>query len=149
MSIVASMLTEKDVESSRRLFMALDESGDGLISLNEIAAKLGEQTAKQIFTTDEGKRAHLDKKEFTYLEFIAATFDRKKCLTKDVCKTAFLWFDKNDDGTISLAELVSGRMLGRLSAEEVALTLGDLDKDGNQEIDFTEFMQMMRQDNKA
>ncbi|CAE7363448.1 CPK2, partial [Symbiodinium pilosum] len=56
-----------------------------------------------------------------------ATFDRKQSLTKAVCKTAFAAFDRNGDGTISMAELSSGRLLGQLSLDELSVTLKQLD----------------------
>lgn len=85
-------------------------------------------------------------KDFTYIEFLAATFDRKVCLTEDVCRAAFNSFDKNGDGSISLPELASGRLLGHLTIEELRETLKALDRNDDLYIDFAEFMQMMSDD---
>jgi calcium-dependent protein kinase len=147
LSVVASMLGDSQVATCRRLFMCLDVTGDGLISLQELVDKIGEEKAQEIMkdNTTTGRTGKQNrKKDFTYLEFIAATFDRKKCLTQAVCKVAFSSFDRNKDGSISMGELVGGRLLGHLTAEEINLTLQDLDKNGDQEIDFREFRGMMR-----
>jgi calcium-dependent protein kinase len=88
-------------------------------------------------------------KDFTYIEFLAATFDRKECLTEDVCRAAFESFDKNGDGSISLPELASGRLLGHLTIEELRETLKALDRNEDLYIDFSEFMQMMTDDEVA
>merc|ERR1719316_768233 len=78
-------------------------------------------------------------KPFSYTEFIAATFDRKACITKAICKAAFACYDKDGDGKISMAELACGELLGHLSMEEMAITLEDLDTNGDCYIDFEEF----------
>jgi len=142
LSVIASLLDEKVVAPSRKLFMALDESGDGLISFAELSAKLGEEAAKVILARGDGRT--VKQKDFAFLEFVAATFDRRRCCTQDVCKTAFSVFDKDGNGSISLLELSSGKMLGKMSAKELSATLQALDKNGDQEIDFKEFMQNMR-----
>ncbi|CAE8721677.1 unnamed protein product [Polarella glacialis] len=85
----------------------------GLISIQEMKDMLGDNAAR------------LDDQDFSYLEFIAATF------------------------AISLAELASGKLLGHLlshlSAQELTQALAALDKNGDQEIDFKEFMHMIRE----
>ncbi|CAE8584496.1 unnamed protein product, partial [Polarella glacialis] len=80
LSVVAAMLSEKQITLSRALFMSLDVSGDGLISIQEMKDMLGDNAASAIFRDNSNNR--LDDQDFSYLEFIAATFDRKRCLTK-------------------------------------------------------------------
>lgn len=62
-------------------------------------------------------------KDFTYTEFLAATFDRKACLTEAVCREAFNSLDKNKDGSLDLAELHTGRLLGHIDMDELKDTL--------------------------
>lgn len=82
-------------------------------------------------------------KDFCYTEFLAATFDRSQLLKPDVCFAAFRSFDKNGDGSISMSELACGRLLGHLSLEELSQILETLDANGDCEIDFEEFTQLM------
>lgn len=81
---------------------------------------------------------------FSYTEFIAATFDVRKAAGEGLCRAAFASFDKDHDGTISISELATGKMLGQLTLDEIVETMDELDKDGNCTLDFHEFMQMMR-----
>lgn len=83
-------------------------------------------------------------KDFTYTEFLAATFDRKACLTEAVCREAFNSLDKNKDGSLDLAELHTGRLLGHIDMDELKDTLEDLDQNGDKLLDFPEYMQMLR-----
>jgi len=82
--------------------------------------------------------------ELGYTEFVAATFDRDACCTAQVCFAAFKFFDQDGDGLISKTELSSGSILGDLSSDELLQMVFDLDQNGDGEIDFQEFMDMMR-----
>jgi len=158
LSIAASILSENDISSSRELFLALDLDGDGLLSASELRDRL-RRSASSVDTArvegvvqpfaQRGKREKynslLPLKPFTYTEFLAATFNRRHCLTNNVLKIVFSNFDRDGDGVISLAELASGRMLGHLPPEEIAQTLQDLDKNKDSQIDFLEFSSMMFQ----
>lgn len=83
--------------------------------------------------------------DFSFTEFVAATFNRKKCLTEKVGRVIFNSFDKNMDGSIQLSELAEGRLLGHLQATEWVQTWKDLELKGDAEIDFKEFMAMCRE----
>jgi len=146
---LASMLGDAEVNPLREIFVSLDEDGDGFISLAELQEQLrnSQKHAKVDVRSAFEERdvtGKLQMQVFSYTEFLAATFDRKKNLTPEACLVAFMSFDKNNDGLISLSELGQGRLLGQLSPEELQQTLQDLDQDGDSCIDFAEFMEMMR-----
>merc|ERR1740121_707877 len=84
-----------------------------------------------------------DMDRFSYTEFLAATFDLPLAAKKGICKAAFSSFDKNNDGSISISELATGKMLGHLSMDEVMETMDALDVDGDCQLDYREFMRMM------
>mmetsp|Transcript_10337 Transcript_10337/g.24893 ORF Transcript_10337/g.24893 Transcript_10337/m.24893 type:complete len:665 (+) Transcript_10337:118-2112(+) len=142
-SVAASFLKESETAASNVLFQFLDTAGNGHISLEDMSKLVGPEVANEIFGRDEGQETP---KPFSYTEFLAATFDRKQSLTKAVCKTAFAAFDRNGDGSISMAELTSGRLLGQLSMVELNRTLKELDKNGDQVIDFQEFLSVIKDD---
>lgn len=154
--VVASMLKTSDVAQSHQIFKSLDTNGDGQISLSEMQDALkktlrsdqdhGSQCVEvdKIFLEDQARAVEDDTKPFSYTEFIAATFDRKKCVTKRLARAVFGCYDKDGDGRISMAELAQGQLLGHLSMEEVAQTLEDLDSNRDCYVDFEEFMAMLQ-----
>ncbi|CAE7436548.1 CPK2 [Symbiodinium pilosum] len=155
LNMTACMLGEAEVGPSRQLFLALDEDCNGFVSMSELVAlskaaanvtksskSIKKKDAIKIFKADGHEEAIQD---FTFTEFIAATFNRKKCLTEKVGRVIFNSFDKNGDGCIQLSELAEGRLLGHLKAAELVQTLKDLDLNGDAEIDFKEFMAMCRE----
>eukprot|EP00930_Biecheleria_cincta_P039815 TRINITY_DN2732_c1_g1_i1.p1 TRINITY_DN2732_c1_g1~~TRINITY_DN2732_c1_g1_i1.p1 ORF type:complete len:593 (+),score=151.26 TRINITY_DN2732_c1_g1_i1:38-1816(+) len=159
LNMMACMLGESDIGMSRRLFIALDDDGNGRISLQELVDKvqkaaiskakaapkfLKKQDFEQIFHM-EGEAAK-GLKDFSYTEFVAATFNRKKCINERLARCIFRSFDHDLDGKISMSELASGKLLGHLDHAELMQTLQDLDQNGDAEIDFKEFMAMLRGD---
>mmetsp|Transcript_70417 Transcript_70417/g.126947 ORF Transcript_70417/g.126947 Transcript_70417/m.126947 type:complete len:589 (-) Transcript_70417:79-1845(-) len=158
LNVISCMLDEADIGPSRRLFIALDEDGDGMVSMKELVDKVAEAAAttakkrpahlktieaKKIFSAD-GKLDSGTLKDFSYTEFVAATFNRRRCLKETVCMSAFNAFDKDRSGTISLSEMAQGRLLGHLPADELLKALTELDVNGDSEIDFQEFMTMVK-----
>jgi calcium-dependent protein kinase len=154
--VIASMLKTNDVREAHEVFVSCDINGDGQISMAEmrqsLEKKVGEEEVQQMFEHDlsEGPASsNLDDEEdagakpFAYTEFIAATFNRKKYITKSISKAAFAAYDKDGDGRISMAELAQGQLLGHLSMEEMAQTLEDLDGNGDCFIDLQEFREML------
>jgi len=155
LNMTACMLGEAEVGPCRQLFLALDEDCNGQVSMSELVAlskaaasagkgtkSLKKKDALKIFQADGVEDAIQD---FSFTEFVAATFNRKKCLTEKVGRVIFNSFDKNMDGSIQLSELAEGRLLGHLQATELVQTLKDLDLNGDAEIDFKEFMAMCRE----
>merc|ERR1712176_54617 len=145
-NIVASMLSDEALKHLRQCFINLDEDGDGNLSVAELQEKLNGQTGtlndlSSVFTDESAGRLI---KEYGYTEFLAATIDRERCMSDNVLRIAFDMFDKDGSGTISIDELVAGHLLGHIPKEELEQTLRELDTDGNEELDFEEFMDMMR-----
>ncbi|EGI57712.1 Calmodulin [Acromyrmex echinatior] len=66
-------------------------------------------------------------------------------------KEAFMLFDKDEDGTITMAELgVVMRSLGQRPSEtELRDMVNEVDQDGNGTIEFNEFLQMMSKKMKS
>eukprot|EP00386_Alphamonas_edax_P006411 GDKI01020760.1.p2 GENE.GDKI01020760.1~~GDKI01020760.1.p2 ORF type:complete len:118 (+),score=47.81 GDKI01020760.1:1-354(+) len=86
-----------------------------------------------------------------YTEFIAASLDRRQYMQEDVLWAAFRVFDLDGNGKITAEELskvlgmdVVKDSLGSKGLEEIRQMIREVDKNGDGEIDFEEFIQMMK-----
>jgi len=81
-----------------------------------------------------------------YSEFIAACLESHNYLKENHLRQAFSYFDKDNSGTISREELrtcLQGEEF-LLSEEEINNLLAGVDQDGDGEVDYREFIDMMR-----
>lgn len=152
LQIIAGQLQEKQIKQLRSVFQAMDKDGNGTMTneeLHEGLAKLGLDKGSQakmcrqtIQALDSNGSGIID-----YSEFLAATFDRKKNLNREVCRIAFNVFDLNGDGILSEAEItkmLGGDVLqGAVGKQRAQKLMREIDTDGDGKIDFEEFMAMM------
>lgn len=141
--VMASMLADSAVNNVRKLFMALDADGDGKFSVDELRKLMRGEGIDHRFEKDVFEEQDGTMHDFSYTEFLAATFDRKKSMTPALAKAAFTSFDKNGDGQVSVRELSTGKVLGRLPLEEVTDALEEVDQDGDGDLNYEEFVKMM------
>lgn len=149
--IIAGQLSEDQIKALREIFMQLDKNGDGLLTPVELKDGLSKAGLKEIPPDLQAILEDVDSDGsgvIDYTEFLAATLDRRQYLQEDVCWSAFRVFDRNGDGNISKAELAA--VLGDPNVEDavgkkdIADLLKEVDNNGDGQIDFQEFMQMMR-----
>merc|ERR1712176_1303075 len=130
--------------------MALDENGDGLLTINEFKEGLTKAGFKEIPADLQQIMEEVDSDgsgAIEYTEFLAATLDKKMYIQEDVCWAAFRVFDRNGDGKISKEELklvLGDGDVQNTCQKEMAELMKAIDDNGDGEIDFNEFMQMMR-----
>lgn len=128
--------------------MSLDVNGDGSLTIDEIRKGLeGRENGDTIL--DIMKSADTDGSgEINYTEFIAATVDAAVYMRDDYLRTAFNMFDKDNSGKIDNEEviaLLSGEDLGAfVSKDAINNAMKEIDGNGDGEIDFDEFMLMMK-----
>lgn len=145
LEIVAGQLSEEEIRDLRTAFEALDENGDGRITLKELCAGLDKaglpcpsSEVRKLF-----KIADTDGSgELNYTQFIAATLDRNRLLTEDVVWTAFNVFDEDGNGRISKQEarnvLNSSGIKLSISTDSLA-NLDNCDEDEEGGLSFDEF----------
>jgi calcium-dependent protein kinase len=154
LNVIANNLNEKEIKSLRDTFVSLDENGDGLLTLEELKAGLANAGGLEIPVDLQAIMDGIDADGsgmIDYSEFLAATLDRKTYLQEDLCWAAFRLFDLDGDGRITQAELkevlaVDG-ITEALGLHAVETLVNDVDKNGDGEIDFEEFMAMMKDTN--
>lgn len=150
LQIIAGQLNDDQIKSLRETFMALDHNGDGLLTaveLKEGLAKAGikdmppdlEQILKDVDADGSGI--------IDYTEFLAATLDKRQYIQEDVCWSAFRLFDRNGDGKISQEELkivLADGEVNNVMGDHIQKLMKEVDTSGDGNIDFQEFMAMMR-----
>lgn len=150
--VIANQMSENQIKALRDVFMSLDDNGDGLLTIKELREGLVKAGFKEIPPDLQQIMEDVDSDGsgvIDYTEFLAATLDKKLYLQEDVCWQAFRVFDRDGDGRISREEISmilndGDNNVQDVAVREVAELMKDLDKNGDGEIDFDEFMQMMR-----
>jgi calcium-dependent protein kinase len=115
---LASQCTERDVSNLRNIFMDLDKKGNGTVTLNDLkqgvrqySAPIGADIEALINSMQASGEETID-----YTSFLAATLDRSVMLQEDRLYNAFVKFDKNNTGLISVSDLKE--VLGSEESEE-------------------------------
>jgi calcium-dependent protein kinase len=151
--VIATQLDESQISALRSVFKSLDTNGDGRLTAQELRDGLQKADIKEIPPDLQQIMEEVDSDGsgmIDYTEFLAATLDKKTYLQEDVCWAAFRVFDRNGDGKISKDELklvLGEQSVGdamHASAEAMCQILKEVDTNGDGEIDFKEFMNMMR-----
>jgi len=148
--VIASQLGESQIKNLRDTFTALDGNGDGLLTVNEMKEGLKKCGLKEIPPDLQQIMEDVDSDGsgvIDYTEFLAATLDKKVYMVEDVCWQAFRIFDKDGNGKISRDELKNvfgDDDVKNSAAKDLADIMKEIDKNGDGDIDFQEFMQMMR-----
>lgn len=163
MQIIATTLPDDDIKDLVNMFQTLDKNGDGEVSLSELkdavdaASKRGK--AKGSKRKDEVTDSDILKlmesidsngnQRISYTEFLAACLEERHYTQEAAFWHAFRHFDRNNDGCISKQELNEalreGDELGDLvSRQLIDDMMKQSDANGNQQIDYYEFMAMVQ-----
>jgi calcium-dependent protein kinase len=149
--VIAQRLQEDEIKTLKEMFVALDTNRDGTITLEELnegidklqVAGLPPNMKEMMLAIDSDGSGTID-----YTEFLAATIDQKHYQQENICWSAFQVFDTDGSGSISRNELekvlASGQLAEVMGSAAVNRVLQDADADGDGQIDFDEFMKMMR-----
>lgn len=153
LTAVASQLDDAQVKNLKETFLALDKDKDGSLTFQEIidGCKSQQVALPEGFTEDAFRLIDTDKSgSIDYTEFLAATMDRKLQTAEDTCWAAFRVFDRDGDGKITVQEL--GEVLNSsadekvwtVNREKIREMISEFDANGDDSIDFDEFMAMMK-----
>jgi len=141
----------KEIKELHEAFAMFDEDGDESITaveLGNILKKLGQSPSNDelkdmINEVDQDGNGKIDFEEFCSM--MAKTSKAGNSSNEDELKEAFKVFDKDGNGKISHEELktVMESLGENLSETEVSNMIQEADLNGDGQIDYSEFIQMM------
>ena len=142
---IASRLSEDEIKKIKEVFQSIDADNDGKLSLEEMKKALSSGEIKYDFNEEIFKQIDTDNSgNIEYTEFISACIEKNIYLNEEKLKEAFKLFDADGSGKISRDEIEKVLKLGSNSKEiDNIMAKHDTNKDG--EIDFTEFLDMMKE----
>ena len=156
---IAVQSDPEDIKELKAIFQELDRNGDGSISFEELQAGLGKrENGEQLMeilrgadTDNSGTINYTGKLLFGLIflaEFLAATMDQQTFLKEQYLRVAFQMFDKDGSGKIDSSEisaLLSGDEFRDVyTKKQLEQAIREVDGNGDGEIDFEEFVQMMK-----
>ena len=154
---MAAQLSEKEIGKLKKQFLALDEDGSGLVTIDELKSifkdprlKMSEADIEVLLNEfDMDGSGAVDISEFLMLmgnsknKGLQELFHRAIVLRSAIRKK-FEEFDKNGDGFVTKKELKSVmRKKGNLTDKQLDELVKGSDVNGDGKIDYTEFIVMM------
>jgi len=152
LQVIANQLNESQIKGLRDIFIQLDNNSDGILTPQEMKEGLSKAGLKEIPPDLQQILADVDSDgsgKIDYTEFLAATLEKRAYVEESVCWAAFRVFDLDGDGKISNKELQKiltqdENVANALNGKSIAEVIEEIDSNGDGEIDFDEFMTMMR-----
>jgi calcium-dependent protein kinase len=156
--VIAHQLGDEAIKELRDLFTSLDKDGNGTLTIQEMKdgiekSGLTNQTIdlKAILEDVDADGSGV----IDYTEWIASTLNMKQYFQEDVLWAAFKVFDRDGNGKISKDELANivledpnvKQVIGQKQGVELDQILAQVDANGDGEIDFDEFVAMMKDGN--
>jgi len=155
---LARRLTMEDLTDMRNEFEIIDRNKDGTVTFHEFKAMLDKRDEK---SAEEMRRVFeavdLDgNKRIEYTEFLAAALDKRQSAEEHSCWMAFNVFDHDGSGMISKKELkdileneekcleMTSTFGTTIDSQSIARCLAECDADEDGQIDFQEFLDVMR-----
>lgn len=150
LTFIASRIPEDQITQLREVFTKFDKNGDGKLSIDELKEGIENVPDCQLSIGDVDKILDvMDSNRngvIDYTEFIAGCLQSYNYLKENHLKSAFTFFDKDGSGTISKDELKACLQSEDFTLQEemVDELLKEADKNNDNQIDYNEFITMMK-----
>ena len=145
--LVNHMTSKEEKRKLLETFQALDTNNDGVLSRKELQEgfkKIDNALTEADLDSLMKKIDNNKSNEIDYSEFVAAAIDRKKFLSDNRMLKCFNLFDKDNNGTITMAEFkMVFSQKGENDNQVWEELLAEVDQNGDKEIDFEEFKAML------
>lgn len=146
LQMVSLSLRPEEIVAMHKWFEDIDENHDGSITIAELTQAF--QTRADLDRVElEALLARLDldhSNSLDYDEFLAAAVSHSLLLREESMRITFRFFDKNGNGKITLTEFRQALQHIQASEEEIEAHMEKFDQDKDHEIDFEEFMSMVK-----
>eukprot|EP00638_Chattonella_subsalsa_P011219 CAMPEP_0117802558 /NCGR_PEP_ID=MMETSP0948-20121206/15814_1 /TAXON_ID=44440 /ORGANISM="Chattonella subsalsa, Strain CCMP2191" /LENGTH=492 /DNA_ID=CAMNT_0005635405 /DNA_START=188 /DNA_END=1667 /DNA_ORIENTATION=+ len=145
LNIIANQLTEAEIGHLKKVFSAIDDDGNGVITLEELRMAMRMEGMEAVEAEVMALMDGIDidgSHSLDYQEFLAAVVDRNIFIREENIRAAFQYFDKEGSGAIRPQDLVE--IFGSIQHAEEATRGIDLNGDGI--ISYEEFKEMMQKE---
>ena len=147
--MVQNMVTKEETARLQQVFQQLDTNKDGKLQYNELLAGYEEHYGKDMAKDEVDRIFELvdvdHSNEIDFSEFVTATANRGNLLQEDKLKQAFAYYDKDNSGSISCDEIRGVLGVGQHISDEVwKQVVLEVDANGDGEVSFDEFKEMMQ-----
>ena len=145
LTFIASRINDNEVTNLKNFFIKMDLNKDGTITFDELKEGLMKMNAnleldeiKELFhSLDTNKDGTID-----YTEFLACSINEKKYLKEERLYEFFTSLDKDHSGKLSVDEIKKA-FGDEASSEKINSLIKKIDKNGDGEIDYNEFLDLM------
>ena len=140
------------IKEAYKVFLTYDDNMDGKITKKEMSkvfknilkmtSKVDEEVDEIFNKLDNDNNGYIE-----YEEFVRASIDKEVFVKEETLRFAFNFFDKDNSGNITIAELKAVFCVGKdceISEKVLDGILDKIDTDGDKEISYEEFKVMMR-----
>lgn len=148
--VIARQANDNEIRQLKEIFTAMDVDQDGVLSMAELKAglkKSGIKGMEDLKSMMDGIDAN-GNGQVDYTEFLAATMDKRQYEKESICWAAFRAFDRDGDGAISRDELslvlASSELKNFMDEDIIVKIMKEADVNSDDQIDFEEFMALMR-----
>nr|VDD33092.1 unnamed protein product [Brassica oleracea] len=149
--VVAERLSEEEIGGLKELFKMIDTDNSGTITFEElkdsirsVGSELVESEIQELLqAADVDESGTID-----YGEFLAATIHLNKLEREDNLVAAFSFFDKDASGCITIDEFQQAWNQFGIKDSHLDEMIKDIDQDNDGQIDYGEFVAMMRKGNE-
>lgn len=145
--IITQLLTTKDTKELREVFMSMDRDADGKLSREELRESFSAYMSleeAEIEVESVMNKIDIDQNGFIdYTEFLRASVDINKLVSKTRLENTFSIFDTDGSGKISADELKSMLRIDNVDSHLWQEIISEVDENGDGEIDIEEFKNLL------
>ena len=149
--IASQLLSKTERDGLAKVFKDFDKNGDGKLSMQEVKEGylehygkiMSDEEVEQMFNAVDSDRSGF----IDYSEFVVAAMNENQLTTNDKLQAAFKMFDKDGSGVISpdeIKEVLSFGGSNALNKSQIDAIVKQVDENGDGEISFEEFCDMMK-----